>query len=76
MQTDNAYERAVHEREVRENFINKKFNKLRKDIQYGPLSEVENKIRKQQYKNAIDKINKNKEHKHEPTCNFCSHTLL
>lgn len=46
MQGDNAYERAVREREVRETFITKKFNRLKKDKLYGPLSDLPNKIRK------------------------------
>jgi hypothetical protein len=40
------YERSFKERELRDNFIEKKFNKLKKDILYGPLSQLDEKIRK------------------------------
>lgn len=44
--TDSMYERSFKDREVRDNFIAKKFNKLKKDILYGPLNQLDNKIRK------------------------------
>jgi hypothetical protein len=40
------YERSFKERELCENFITKKFNKLKKDNLYGPLSQLDDKIRK------------------------------
>ena len=46
-------------REEKENFIDKKFNKLRKDALYGTLPLNQNKIRSKDYANLIDKLNTN-----------------
>ena len=67
----------MQEREEKENFINKKFNKARKDFVYGPLSGIQKKMKCKQYKDAIDKINSNKCHKKEGhPCHFCENTML
>lgn len=38
------------EREERENFIDKKFNKVRRDVVYGNMQDIQKNIRKKDYK--------------------------
>ena len=67
---------SLSERDLRDRFIDKKFNKLRKDLQYGPLEDIHKRIRKEHIKLAVDKV---KEHRHgeaKKYCNFCTQTLL
>ena len=56
----NAFEVQKSIREQKENFIDKKINKLRKDLVYGPISEIHKKMKKKEYKDIINKINNNK----------------
>ena len=42
----NVYLTSVRLREEKESFINKKFNKLMKDREYGTMQEMNGKIRK------------------------------
>jgi hypothetical protein len=57
-----------------ERFISKKFNKLRKDLEYGPLEAIDSKMKKQHIKLAIERV-KAGNHKTKE-CNFCSNTVL
>ena len=46
-------------REEKEKFIEKKFNKIRKDVLYGPLPINQNKIRSKDYALLINKVKLN-----------------
>ena len=46
----NTYEQSMLEREEREKFIDKKFNKIRRDYVYGNMKDMHNNIRKKEYK--------------------------
>lgn len=49
----NDYEYSLKLREEKENFMDKKFNKLRRDKLYGPLPINPNKIRSKDYATLI-----------------------
>jgi hypothetical protein len=51
----NEYEKSMNRREEKENFISKKFNKLLRDVKYGPMSEIQNKIKKKEYAKLAEK---------------------
>eukprot|EP00347_Sterkiella_histriomuscorum_P008380 403345319 len=79
----NTYDQSMLQREEKNDFIDKKFNKLRKDIQYGPLSSIQNRMKTVQNKQLIDKIHQNQkqqqlnhEHYANKPCNFCENVLL
>lgn len=53
------YEQSLMMREEKENFIEKKFNKIRKDVMYGALPLDKNKIRSKDYVKLVAKLQLN-----------------
>lgn len=48
----------MREREEQENFITKKFNKLRKDLVYGPIKDLPDKIRTKGHLREVEQVRK------------------
>ncbi|CDW78349.1 UNKNOWN [Stylonychia lemnae] len=79
----NSYDQSMLKREERNVFIEKKFNKLRKDIQYGPKSDIQKKMRTkdnkvliEKLKSNIDKQNYNHDYYANTPCQYCENISL
>lgn len=63
-------EASLSERDLVDRLIDKKFNKLKKDLQYGALSDIHKRIRKDHIKLAVDRVKAHSPGETKP-CNFC-----